>query len=199
MKCSAPWDSCLAVWVGWDAPLKHMTRGFVSASADAPLAREWRSLPMIDAVDGLQPTLVPLRRRPVRSGAATGNVVNRSRSSRGTEVPTCAITSSGVKQGFVPTGTRGRRAGSGVRRHRHQPDLHHPDGLRPQRPAPRADQPGQRVWRCVTDLLVGDDHHHPDLHDAGDARRQRRRGRHHGAHHDAAAVERRERAVAAPR
>ncbi len=45
----------------------------------------------------------------------------------------------------------------------------------------------QRLRRCVTDLLVGDDHRHADLRHPGDARRQRRRGRHHGAHHAAAA------------
>ena len=81
------------------------------------------------------------------------------------------------------------RTGCRVRRHWDQPD-HHPDGLQPQRPAPRADQYGQRVRRRVIDLLVGDDHRHPDLRHAGDARRQRRRGQHHGAHHAAAAVRR---------
>jgi len=78
------------------------------------------------------------------------------------------------------------RTGCRVRRHWDQPD-HHPDGLQPQPPAPRADQYGQRVRPRVIDLLVDDDHRHPD---AGDARRQRRRGQHHGAHHAAAAVRR---------
>jgi len=63
------------------------------------------------------------------------------------------------------------RTGCRVRRHWDQPD-HHPDGLQPQPPAPRADQYGQRVRPRVIDLLVDDDHRHPD---AGDARRQRRR------------------------
>ena len=77
-----------------------------------------------------------------------------------------------------------------VRRHRDQPDLHHPNGVQSRRPAPRTDQHRQRLRRGVDDLLVGDDHRHPDLHHPGDACRQRRRGRHHGAHHDAAPVER---------
>ena len=47
------------------------------------------------------------------------------------------------------------RTGCGVRRHWDQPD-HHPDGLQPQRPAPRADQYGQRVRPRVIDLLVGE-------------------------------------------
>ena len=81
------------------------------------------------------------------------------------------------------------RTGCRVRRHWDQPD-HHPDGRQPQRPAPRADQYGQRIRRRVIDLLVGDDHRHPDLRHAADARRQRRRGQHHGAHHAAAAVRR---------
>jgi len=47
------------------------------------------------------------------------------------------------------------RTGCRVRRHWDQPD-HHPDGLQPQRPAPRADQYGQRVRPRVIDLLVGE-------------------------------------------
>jgi len=47
------------------------------------------------------------------------------------------------------------RTGCRVRRHWNQPD-HHPDGLQPQPPAPRADQYGQRVRPRVIDLLVGE-------------------------------------------
>ena len=90
-----------------------------------------------------------------------------------------------------PLGRCGRRTRCRVRRHRDQPDLHHPDRLQPQRPAPRADQHGQCVRHRVVDFLVGDDHRHADLRDPGDARRQRRRGRHHGAHHAAEALGRR--------
>jgi hypothetical protein len=57
----------------------------------------------------------------------------------------------------------------------------------PADPAPRANQ-YERLRRRVLDLLVGDDRRHADLHQPGDARRQRRRGRHHGAHHAAATV-----------
>jgi len=47
--------------------------------------------------------------------------------------------------------------------------------------------PQTRVRRRVDDLLVRDDHRHPDVRDAGDARRQRRRRRDHGTDHAAAA------------
>src|SRR4029077_21198377 len=53
------------------------------------------------------------------------------------------------------------RTGCRVRRHWDQSD-HHPDGRQPQPPAPRADQYGQRVRPRVIDLLVDDDHRHPD-------------------------------------
>ena len=85
-------------------------------------------------------------------------------------------------------GDRDRRAWRGLRGHRYQPDLHDPDRLQSWRPASRADLRGQRVRRRLNDLLVRDDHRHPDLRHAGDARRQQRRRRDHGADHAAATM-----------
>ena len=133
----------------------------------------------------------PRRYRPHRNRSRTITCRSTKRGPRRAHNFRTFAASLSQRRGNASLGRRGRRTGCRVRRHRDQPDLHHPDCLQPQRPAPRADQRGQRVRRRVIDFLVGDDHRHADLRHPGDARRQRRRGRHHGAHHAAAALGRR--------
>ena len=77
-----------------------------------------------------------------------------------------------------------RCAGRRLRRHRHQSDLHDPDGLQPERPASGRRRRTDSVFGIISMIfwsvtIIVTRH----LRAARDARRQRRRGRHHGADH----------------
>ena len=74
-----------------------------------------------------------------------------------------------------------RRARRGVRGHRHQPPLHGPDRLQPERSAPDPHLAPERLRLRLARLLGGDGRGHLQVRRPGDGRRQRRGGRDHGA------------------